>query len=318
MKSPDSASCWTRLAEQSDDGDKSMTSQTLRELAREYAKGTLDRESYRRDRAALIDAILSGTVQVAPIDFAAPVASKSMLDTTHPGKRRKKDAAEAQVDELDFFDITQVTPGASDTTQVVTPVPDITPPRPALSPRQADETSDSTTQSSGNQLLILAIVVATLLLLVIGVTLLARPGNKPEANTQTSASAETVAPDTAAETQEPLTAQTPETAAAPVNAAAADAIVEFLRMKSWSDESMSQFSRSWQSLPQADRDAAAGSGEMSQMANAIYRKLLELRALSQVNGDAESASRQERLLQFARELGINDPRFAWTPAADPG
>ena len=94
-----------------------METQTLRDLAREYAKGTLDRDSYRRHRTELIDGILAGTVQVSAIEFAAPVMAKSAMDNTSPGKRKRQaEATEAELDELDVFDITQIVPPSDDST----------------------------------------------------------------------------------------------------------------------------------------------------------------------------------------------------------
>lgn len=293
-----------------------MTSQTLRELAREYAKGTLDRESYRRDRAALIDGILSGAVPVAPIEYAAPVSSRSSLDMTHPGKRRKKDPAESDVDELDFFDITQVVPEHSDSTQVVTPSSDITPPRPERSPVQ-DNGSTAEPRPFNYTPFMAAIGVGILLLLVIAVALLARPGDR-ETSANATAPADAAAPARTGTETTPAAVEG-QVAMTAAGSTAADAILEFLRAKNWSDESMAQFNTSWQSLPRDEREAAAGSAEMLQLANAVYRKLLELRALSQVNEDAASAARQTRLLEFARNLGITDSRLnPDTAGAAPG
>lgn len=272
-----------------------MTVQTLRELAREYAKGTLDRESYRRNRAALIDGILSGTIAVPPIDYAPPVAGKSTLDTTHPGKRRKKEAAEAEIEDLDFFDITQV----------VTPA-DVTPPRPAPQVREEEQDDEPAKPVRTFPMPAIIGVIILVAIAILGYVLFSGAGDEEVAPTapRTTASA-------------PVTEPAPELPATAPDAGgvAADAIIEFLRMKNWSDEALVQFVTSWNALPRSDREAAAGSGEMLQLANAIYRRSLEVRALSQVTGDETAIARQDRLLEFARTLGINDPRLA--PAAAP-
>lgn len=277
-----------------------MATQTLRDLAREYAKGTLDRESYRRHRTALIDGILAGTIHVDPIDFAAPVVSKSASDTTGPGKRsRKAEAtAAAETDALDVFDITRVVPDSGD----------VTPPRPERAANSRPEPPPSRADANGSQLLVTVGIIALVAVAVLAIALAVRKVDTPA--TAIPAPESAAVPAGEAESVPEVAEQAP---APTVANPATDAIVEFLKTKNWSDESMDQFQSLWLSLPQTDRDAAAGSGEILQMANALYRKLLEVRALSQVTDAATSQQKQEKLLNFAHNLGINDPRL--TPQA---
>lgn len=286
-----------------------MTAQTLRELAREYAKGTLDRESYRRNRAALIDGILSGAIPVPPIDYAAPVATRANLDTTHPGKRRKTSPAESEVDEMDFFDITQV----------VTPT-DVTPPRqePILGAEESGTTQPESSRAIPPITIAIVIAIAVFAIAGLGFGLFSgnsdadgtAPSQPARENVSQSPPPPDAAPDAGAEAAPPV-----DHASIDAAGVGNDAIVEFLRTKNWSDENLDQFTATWNALAPADREAAAGSGEMLQMGNAIYRRLLEVRALAQVSAGNASTAKQDRLLEFARMLGIDDPRLSPEPAA---
>ena len=50
-----------------------MSEQTLRELAKSFARGTIPKESYRKSRAELIRNIIAGKVTVKAIDYEAPL-----------------------------------------------------------------------------------------------------------------------------------------------------------------------------------------------------------------------------------------------------
>ena len=279
-----------------------MDALTLRDLAREFAKGNLDRESYRRNRATLIDGILAGTIQVEPIDFAAPVAAKAPMDNTSPGKRKRQaDANAAELDELDVFDITQVVPASGD----------VTPPRPQRSAPSAPA-QNLNNQTHSNLPLVIVGIIAIVAVLGLVVALVSRKAETPAAADRTAETPAVSADNTGGTTPEQVAA-TPAPSAAN---SATDALVEFLQVKNWSDESLDQFQSRWQSLPQADRDAAAGSGELLQVANAAYRKLLEIRALSHVSDPATTQQKEGKLLAFVASLGITDSRL--TPQAANG
>ncbi len=270
-----------------------METPTLRDLARDYAKGTLDRDSYRRNRATLIDGILAGTIRVEAIDFAAPVVSKT--DNTSPGKRKRNAETNAvELDELDVFDITQVAPASGD----------VTPPRPRRAP--ANEPAPPVNQAHSNLPLVIVGIIAIVAVLGLVVALVSRKDDGPAAVAQPPA----VNTDTlVAGTTEPVAAIP---APGGMNAAT-DALLEFLDVKDWSDQSLDQFQVRWLALPQADRDAAVGSGELLQVANAAHRKLLEIRALSHVSDAAAMAQKEGKLLAFINSLGITDSRL--TPQA---
>jgi hypothetical protein len=271
-----------------------METQTLRDLAKDYAKGTLDRESYRRHRAALIDGILAGTIRVDAIDFAAPVVGKVSMENTSPAKRKRQaDATAVELDELDVFDITQVVPASGE----------VTPPRPRRD--SASGPSQAMNNAHSNLPLVIVGIIAIVAVLGLVVALVSRKDDAPAAADR-GAETPAVIADSTAGTPAPVAASP---AAGGANSAT-DALVEFLDLKNWSDDSLDQFQARWLTLPQADRDAAADSGELLQVANAAYRKLLEIRALSQVSDAATTQQKEGKLLAFVSSLGITDSRLA--------
>ena len=46
-----------------------MSTHTLRELARDYSRGVIDKEKYRKSRSELIKGIIAGQIAVKPIDY---------------------------------------------------------------------------------------------------------------------------------------------------------------------------------------------------------------------------------------------------------
>lgn len=67
-----------------------MSNQTLRELAKDYARGEIDKDNYRKSRVELITAITAGNVNVKAIDFPPPLMpSKEEAAITETAKRDK-------------------------------------------------------------------------------------------------------------------------------------------------------------------------------------------------------------------------------------
>tara|TARA_R110000782_G_scaffold186176_11_gene276429 strand:- start:1930 stop:2670 length:741 start_codon:yes stop_codon:yes gene_type:complete len=67
-----------------------MSNQTLRELAKDYARGEIDKDSYRKSRVELITAITAGKVDVKAIDFPPPlIPSEEESAITETAKREK-------------------------------------------------------------------------------------------------------------------------------------------------------------------------------------------------------------------------------------
>jgi|GEM_PF-1089290 len=57
-----------------------MSTQTLRELARDYAQGTIGKNVYRKSRIELIQDIIAGNIAVKTIDYEPPLPPSNELD----------------------------------------------------------------------------------------------------------------------------------------------------------------------------------------------------------------------------------------------
>ncbi len=282
---------WMKSVNRLKNDRTSMGTQTLRDLAKDFAKGSLDRDAYRRDRAALIEGIVAGTVSVEPLDFSAPVINKPAMDSTGPSKRNRQNNA-VDMDEPDVFDITQVVSASGD----------VTPPRP-----QTTISRGAPPQANSNLPLVIVGIVAIVAVLGLVVVLINNKSNAPAATPVAVAPAVTM--DSPVAGSEPVAV-----ISAPVATnSATNALSEFLLAKNWSDEGLDLFQARWLALPQADRDTTADSGEILQVANAAYRKLQEIRALSGVSDAATIQKKEEKLLSFVNSLGIVDSRL--TPQA---
>ena len=86
-------------------------------------------------------------------------------------------------------------------------------------------------------------------------------------------------------------------------------IVDFIREKNWSHESLESFSTSWSQLSVQEHSATSTGPEMKRLTNTIYQQLLDERALLGL-GDVENAvANQQMLVNFAEQLGIDDKRL---------
>jgi len=90
---------------------------------------------------------------------------------------------------------------------------------------------------------------------------------------------------------------------------ARDLVRAFLKERSWGRESITEFVSSWQTLPVDERKTVRDSVEMSRLANAIYKQLLAEKALSNLDNGKQALEKQRLLVEFAREMRIDDPRI---------
>ena len=86
-------------------------------------------------------------------------------------------------------------------------------------------------------------------------------------------------------------------------------IKQFLGQNDWTDENLQQFITQWQELSAEEQDAGLSSSARTQLANAIHRKLVEERAILGLGDIQSSVDRQNVLVNFARQIGISDPRL---------
>jgi hypothetical protein len=71
-----------------------MSNKTLRELARDYAKGAIDKETYRKSRTELVTAIISGKVAVKANAYEPPLMPvEEDLDVTETLQRDRDTTA---------------------------------------------------------------------------------------------------------------------------------------------------------------------------------------------------------------------------------
>ena len=117
------------------------------------------------------------------------------------------------------------------------------------------------------------------------------------------------APEQQATVQEPPKLQTP----ARVSTRAKTLIQEFLQNNKWDNDSLDTFLRAWTALSETDQKSIKGSMVLNRLTNAIYNRLLEERAIIGLDTTASETSadinKQDRLVFFARQLGINDDRI---------
>jgi formylglycine-generating enzyme required for sulfatase activity len=236
---------------------------TLRQLARAYARGELDKTSYRQQRANLLEGILKGDMPLKENSFLAPLqsgADESTYDTS--GER--------------------MTPN---------PHGNAIPVNESVPPAQPEDAG--LTKKSG-----LPLVAGTLglgfILIILFTLYQTSPGNKG------------------------VTARGTETAAMTpgghTRPGGRELIAAFLQKKSWTDESMANFVDDWSALPEDKRKATIGSVELGQLTNAIYKQLLAEQALAGLDKSHDAMDKQRELVEFARRIGIDDPRFSMPDA----
>ena len=259
-----------------------MSSKTLRSLAKDHASGVLDKDAYRNARDLLFDGVLSGEIIVKPIDFRPPVDIQDLDATMEREKTQIKGAPPQQQSPASAQ--TQLQPSAPKHE----PVP------------ETQGTEYETRRVSGIPItLILGITIVIIIGLII---LLALPhffevtGTVNAGNSDNNAVTESETPGT--ENQQ--TART---------TAGEELIADFLAQNDWSDNKLKEFKDAWNSLTAEEQADGLTSPLKGQLTNAIYQQLLEERALLGL-GDSESVlARQYSLVNFASDLGINDPRL---------
>lgn len=264
-----------------------MTSKTLRDLARDHAKGNLDKDAYRKARAELIEGILAGSIPVPEHEFRAPLPAsdpEDSQDATVPRKHKKKDL---KIPELEVSDQTSVMPQRS---------------RPAPSaPAPAPQKTSARSGGSRKVSWILGVILVVLLVAAAFYTSSQSGGAQRDVSVRTTPPTDQPAP---------LPPPTPQ-----VDNSATRLIGSFLDHENWSEQNLADFVSQWASLPADDRSAATGSVAEGQLATEIYKELLEERALSGVGDPDKAHAMEERLVNFAHQVGINDPRLVVKSAA---
>jgi hypothetical protein len=243
-----------------------MSNQTLRELAKDYAKGVIDKETYRKSRTSLITAITAGKITVTENNYAPPLlpASVEDLDATETIQRDRTEDATS-------INISTPKSGMSNATQ-----------------------SGKTTSSKNSPLMFIAISVVIVLSLIIAVILF-YPKPPGTTNVETSSSA------IAAYSE-------PEIVSNDTNLAGESLIADFLTERNWDEDSLTMFLDAWSALTDEERASAMETKRMQRMHDSIYKQFLEEKALESIDS-AKAALRQQKLIDFANALGIDDARL---------
>ena len=250
---------------------------TLRKLAREYADGSINQEDYRKSRTEFIEGVLAGTAVLEVNEYQAPVKIPTFEEELENTGRRADMKAGAEVH---TGDITQFgsAPAANNTSGSKTAKPAV-----------AADTGSKKPVIIGAAIAGVIVVIAIIAMLL--------PGSEKSSQKTTVTQQSNDNTEKGAAT------------ATPVSTKAHRLIRDFLTSKNWSDTSINSFVIQWQALTTEEQAAANGSLELNQLTNAIYKKLLEEQALSGL-GDAESAmEKQRKLVSFAEDIGIHDPRI---------
>lgn len=232
-----------------------MAQQTmLRDLAKAYANGAIDQNTYRKSRNDFFQKIIDGDIKLPVIDYPPPVL---------PAAEKREDVTERKASRK----ATEKPPRK--------PSPETAPPRSPAEPAPPRKRG-----------LFLLIGVTAIMILAGAVFFIMHPQGSPKTPPTTSITS----PQTESEPQKLIQA--------------------FLRKRSWTASSMNAFVAEWKTFTDEDRLAVKNSVVFGQLTNAIYKKLLEEKALSGIGDSTKSLEKQIQLVHFAEMIGIDDPRIA--------
>jgi len=246
-----------------------VTNKTLGALAKDCAQGATDHKDYRKARTELIENIIAGKIEVAPIEFPPPI---------------DLDEGDQTVESA----VTQITPAQ------LAQKPKTPPPSPPTPP-PPKETHHYWLIGSG--------IVALICLFVLVILFVWQDDSSTQEETS-------------------IARQLPEQSSINVDeisiASAADNLVEeFLKQNNWSEKNKQQFMSNWQNLSIQEQTTALNSTAISRMSNTIYKQLNEERALLGLGDNATAIAKQQALVDFANQIGINDPRMVVEGKVEP-
>lgn len=251
-----------------------MADQTLRALAKGYADGSLDKESYRKARAELIQGIVSKKILLTEIDYP-PLVKPPEPEALDDTQQRKSEVKKAKAQK-------------STAQSAETPVKS----------KEANSSSDPVSvevdKGKSNKILLIGLAVSVIAIIIVAAIALSGNSSKKTTTARTTATAD----------------KSTETAAVATTSKAQGLIREFLSKNNWSSSTMEYFQKQWAELPADEIHTSNDSLEMGQLTNAIYKQLLEEQALSGLVDDDSSVNKQRLLVQFATDLGIDDERIS--------
>ena len=248
-----------------------MTNQTLRSLAKDYANGILNKEAYRKARNELLSGVLSGEIPLEVNEYRAPLPAQDLDSTFEKTAIKPPDSSQAVPPQKDEEPITEF----------------VTRPQ-KRKPSFAGESPDSPLKNYFG-LITAAIILCIIALIVLMLAI--EEYIQPTKQTNVTDSEQGL------------------TSPAQQNKSANELIEEFLLQHNWSDESLQQFTTQWNSLDPVEQTNALMSPLSIQLTNAIYKQLLEERALFGTGDNDAIITRQHALVNFANGVGIDDPRL---------
>ena len=226
---------------------------TLRDLAKAYANGAMDQNSYRKSRSDFIQKVIDGDIKLPVIDYPPPVlpAADNPDEVTERKASRKA---------------SQKPPQKTSPEPVTARPADPDPPR--------------------KRSLFLFVSVAAIVLLIAVFVLIMKGGkDSPELQTANNTSLQ-------------------------AGSEAQKLIQSFLQKRSWTASSMNAFLTEWEAFADDEKAAVKNSVVFGQLTNAIYKKLMEEKALSGIGNQKKSLEKQTQLVHFAGAIGIDDPRIS--------
>ena len=249
-----------------------MSEQTLRGLAKSFAKGTIPKESYRKSRTELIRNIISGKVNVKAIEYDAPLKPPNDIEDA-------------------------ITEGISrDATQITAPKQRPKPDSVAPKTKQNVTPVESNKKSPFVFISVSAVIVSSLIIAVV----LFYP--KPPELSQSDSS-------DASSTSTTINNQSTTTESTTNDSAGAESLIgSFLNEKDWSENNLSMFIDSWSALTQEEKDAANSTKRMQRLKDSIYKQFLEGKALASIDKE-KAITKQQKLIEFASAIGITDSRL---------
>ena len=87
-------------------------------------------------------------------------------------------------------------------------------------------------------------------------------------------------------------------------------IDNFLTQNKWRQEYLDSFLAEWSALGDLNLEQIQQTTEYGQITNAIYKRLLEERALAGLSSSSSGQDKQQMLVNFAQQLGISDSRIS--------
>lgn len=143
-----------------------MSRQTLRGLAKDYAKGVIDKDKYRKSRTDLIQGITAGKIEVKPINYIQPLRPSDNSDD----------------------DITEGRNRDGETTQITSPDQVSAKPKAEVTPSTPVKAKKVTNKNKSNHVFIIISIVFVLALIIAVVLFYPKP---PETNSSANLATDT-------------------------------------------------------------------------------------------------------------------------------